>query len=366
MASFYYYCLLITVFFVFASLYQPVSARKSADLNLIDKPIGYTVHDNASVLYFTHNGFTHPYPCAFEWMNTSKAFEPKCLKWFSQSVISLQEQFYSPKYTSTDKYHSEAQAKQDIIILTMLDDLEYGYYVDLAANDWIYGSNTYILEELNHWDGICIEPHPKYLPGLLANRRCKVFTNPVMSKMGAELKFRFTGKNGMFSGVVGNEMDNKPTDNKANEGDVETFLHAATLSSILEHAKAPRVIHYLSLDVEGAELSAMQSLDFHNYIFLIMTIERPSHDLHRLLVKNGYIVVFMAADWGDMVYVHHTIPKLESIMNRYHRNSTYSWGDVPHLYFDQPRWTGSYKAPQLHHHHNSNKHNNGTAPPLSQ
>ena len=42
----------------------------------------------------------------------------------------------------------------------------------------------------------------------------------------------------------------------------------------------------MSLDVEGAEWHVMNQFNFTKYTFLVMTIERPTSQLHHLLGKH--------------------------------------------------------------------------------
>eukprot|EP00966_Prymnesium_polylepis_P283855 6557378-Prymnesium_polylepis.1 len=47
-----------------------------------------------------------------------------------------------------------------------------GYYVDLAANDPKFLSNTYALDRLYNWSGLCIEPQSRYMEGYAQSRTC--------------------------------------------------------------------------------------------------------------------------------------------------------------------------------------------------
>ena len=61
-------------------------------------------------------------------------------------------------------------------------------------------------------------------------------------------------------------------------------VRTKSLLSILDEAKAPRTIEYLSLDIEGAELYVMEHFPFDTYTFLVITVERP----RRLEQKHVY------------------------------------------------------------------------------
>ena len=54
-----------------------------------------------------------------------------------------------------------------------------------------------------------------------------------------------------------------------------------TLSDILDWRKAPKLIEYLSLDVEGHEWEVIGAFPFDRYAFKVITIERPSDGMRR-------------------------------------------------------------------------------------
>lgn len=78
----------------------------------------------------------------------------------------------------------------------------------------------------------------------------------------------------------------------------------------------PKVIDYLSLDVEGAEYFAFKDFDFSEFTFLSATVERPKQ-LHDLLLKNDYFFLKHHGDFGDTMYIHKTIPNFDEIMKKH-------------------------------------------------
>lgn len=252
----------------------------------------------------------------------------------------------------TLKFKSHSQANQDMEVISIFDDMSNGYFVDLASNHYSDTSNTFVLDYYNSWNGVCVEPNPIYLVGLLSNRRCKVFTNPVSNKEGEPIKFRFDGGLG---GIVGEEFDNKE-DPKMDEfkGFTLQTLHTVTLNTILDFVNAPNVVEYLSLDVEGAEFKVLSGLNHTRYKFMVITIERPTRNAHKLLTSNGYRFAFLLessnkkiGNFGECVYLHHTLKKFNEIMNSRHKNDIPVWNDrenkpQPHPYLVHPPWTGSY------------------------
>jgi hypothetical protein len=73
-----------------------------------------------------------------------------------------------------------------------------GYFLDLAANDAAFHSNTLMLERDHGWSGLCIEPNPTYWRGL-TRRKCTV----VGAATGAadDELVRFNGHGGVGGAV---------------------------------------------------------------------------------------------------------------------------------------------------------------------
>jgi len=67
---------------------------------------------------------------------------------------------------------------------------------------------------------------------------------------------------------------------------------SATLNSLLLEASAPRLIDFLSLDVEGAELDVLKGLDFNNFRFKYRVIEcRNISNLESFLSNKPYKLI---------------------------------------------------------------------------
>lgn len=64
-------------------------------------------------------------------------------------------------------------------------------------------------------------------------------------------------------------------------------IYTTTLEKELDEVNAPKIIDFLSLDVEGAEWIVMRLFPFHKYKFICMAIERPNKKLDILLELKG-------------------------------------------------------------------------------
>jgi hypothetical protein len=113
-------------------------------------------------------------------------------------------------------------------------------------------------------------------------------------------------------------------------------LTTVTLQSILDHLRAPAVMDYLSLDVEGWEQAALEGWDHQKHIFLIITVERPSESVHRLLTQRQYWFmtqlplgkVSQVGTFGECVYIHESHPNFKEKMNVY-RSQARRWDVIP-------------------------------------
>ena len=206
------------------------------------------------------------------------------------------------------KYHAAGQ--QDMwVALAVEPGKRDGYYVDVGSADGIVHSNTYVFDRMG-WKGICIDPFPTNM----GSRTCQMFRQPVFSESGKKVSFRAAGENG---GII--DTMNRYKENTSNAPLVEFVT--ATLDEILDKAKAPRHIDYMSIDVEGAELDALRGFSLDKYEVDAFTIEHNNEKekrelMRQLLESKGYSRVrsWVVDDW----YVR------RDLANRYEFNL--EWG----------------------------------------
>jgi hypothetical protein len=167
------------------------------------------------------------------------------------------------------------------VVLEAYPGVRRGYFLDVGSADGMTYSNSKGLEDLG-WEGVCVDPFPKNME----DRRCTLFTNPVYSTSGKRVRFRAAG------GFGGIETDLGRGRGIAMGAPVVEF-ETRTLTELLAQAKAPPFIHYMSMDIEGAELEALKGLDFSRYRIGAMTIEHNFEEPKRsqiraLLEGKGY------------------------------------------------------------------------------
>lgn len=182
-----------------------------------------------------------------------------------------------------------SQIAQDRWVHQLLGD-KPGYFVELGACDGIRYSNTLFFEQTLGWDGICIEPNDIFFKELSKHRRTNICNDLVYSEGDIDLEFSLCGE---VSGVIDENIG--PFTTRANI----VTKKSVTLESVLDRFKAPRVIDYLSLDVEGQEYNILRTFPFDKYKFRCMTVEHNAPHIgdvqqmkiRTLLELNGYTYV---------------------------------------------------------------------------
>ena len=220
-------------------------------------------------------------------------------------------------------WHS--QESQDRLVLNgILEGKRNGYFVDLAANHPLRRSNTRALERDYGWKGLCIDGNEEFLMLLVKMRTCTVVGAAVSSNSDQTVMFRHwhgaggSGSTGSWhqaiSGIVG--FTNKanttadPLTKLANGpiGFKDKPSVTIRFADLLRAHDAPKVIEYLSLDVEGAEDAVFEGFPFNEYRFLAISIERVSEALKAYLIANDYVYIGHTGGGLDQFFVHASLP----------------------------------------------------------
>jgi FkbM family methyltransferase len=170
------------------------------------------------------------------------------------------------------------------VIGKMFRGVSDGFFLDVGSGHGTIGSNTKALEDLG-WTGICVDPFPTHMEG----RTCRMERAVVSSTAGQVVKFHTHSGLGGIADTLGRWKDEA-----AKSPAVE--LTTTTLADVLARNNAPSFIHFLSLDIEGAELEALRGVPFDKYRFGAMAIEHNDEepkrsDLVKFLGEKGYVRV---------------------------------------------------------------------------
>ncbi len=182
-----------------------------------------------------------------------------------------------------------------------------GFFIEIGSADGITLNNTFLLEAKYKWKGICIEANPVFYETLIKFRQSKCLNIAVDMKEDT-VEFIQAGLSSRMSIIDSNDNI---------DGDV-IVIPSKSLKSVLIENNAPKVIDYLSIDVEGAEERILLNFCFDEYRFNCITIERPSDKLRQKLFQNNYIVI-KEHPGLDAFYIH------KEFVDEYVKNALSFW-----------------------------------------
>ncbi len=180
--------------------------------------------------------------------------------------------------------------------------LREGVFVDVGAGDGVVDSNTLHFEE-EGWKGLLVEADPATFERLVAARRSPA-ENVACADYHGTLPFRVMPVQG-WSGLTGflRELEPDELERLRESGESHTIMvPCLPLQDLLDRHGIERV-DFLSLDVEGAELSVLRSIDWERTVIRVITVEANRSDLTltRFLLERGFCL------WGlvgpDELYV---------------------------------------------------------------
>jgi FkbM family methyltransferase len=201
----------------------------------------------------------------------------------------------------------QGQINQDFFAWSYFDGKKDGFYVDIGANDSQYLSNTIVFEKLG-WKGICVEPLPDLFEKLRKNRTCDCFNVAISDTSKESVEFiRATGVE-TLSGLSSQMTEMHKERIIREKGKLEKIqVKTLTFDDLMSNYPGRTCIDFMSIDVEGAEMSVLKAINFKKFNFGLITIENNEEKkgdgerLVKFMKDNGYRVYLYLA--GDIMFV---------------------------------------------------------------
>ena len=169
-----------------------------------------------------------------------------------------------------------------------------GVYIDLAANDPIWRSNTYFLEACMGWRGTCIEASPIHFQRIRNERSCNLVPSCISDESGRVVHFNDgAGFLGGASGIVAKGARPRLSGRRVT-------MTCRTLQEVVDQHSV-RHVDFLSLDIEGHELQALGGLNFSKTTVDIIIVENP--DVEAMLLQLGYRKANVSAHFADSIFL---------------------------------------------------------------
>ena len=191
------------------------------------------------------------------------------------------------------------------LVEKMFPGMHNGVFVDIGAHDGVSFSNTLFLEQRLGWSGLVVEPMPDVFERLTRNRNCSRVNGCVANTTGVAKFRRISGYSEMLSGLV-EQYDPRHLDRISREvtergGTIEEISVECFRLNDLLATHGLRDVHYVNVDVEGAEYDILRGFDFAAANVWVWGIENNYRDyrLPLLMKRAGYALV---ATVGDEFY----------------------------------------------------------------
>ena len=200
----------------------------------------------------------------------------------------------------------DTNTEQFRAVIEFFQNKRDGFFIEMGAADGVLASNTYRLERDFGWEGILIEPIKEYCDHIPKYRKASHVFNICIGETEGTVEFtRIEGYSKLLSGI----SKEYPPEHK-NRIDTEVqrmgqqvhvdLVPCRKLISVLNECGI-RSIDYLSVDVEGGELSVLKSLCMEDNLIRPILIgcenNYRSSEVENYLVSFGYVKVGSAG--GD-------------------------------------------------------------------
>jgi hypothetical protein len=199
----------------------------------------------------------------------------------------------NPLYRSETSYALEGS---DLILASLLRNVERGAYIDVGANHPIYVSSTFGFYKKG-WTGLAVDgnaafaalwaehrPNDKFVQGLLSDTERDVdfliFPDDTMSSMDVETGERYAGR--------------------YDQGEVQVEkMRTSTLRNFRKTFLPDREIHLLAVDVEGEDMKVLIGADLQEMRPGVIAVETKNCSLYnpmensivKYLTELGYRLI---------------------------------------------------------------------------
>ena len=181
----------------------------------------------------------------------------------------------------THKKISYSYGGIDSLILKIFKNQKKGFYLDIGCGHPIKNNNTYLLNKKG-WGGMNIDLDKDNIDLFNSYRKNDVnLTIAVSDKEGEADLFFYHSKSAL------NTISKQNADfQKADVSEIKK-IKTQTINNIIENSPyKDKKIDFLSIDVEGSELSILKNFNFRKYSPKVIVVEYLDLSLKKLEIKN--------------------------------------------------------------------------------
>lgn len=194
----------------------------------------------------------------------------------------------------TPAYAFMSQAGQDVVVDRHFRQKRGGTFVDIGGYDGVTGSNTIFFEKWRGWTGVLVEPVAANLDRAKEARSCPCLGYAVADQAGMAEFITVTEGFTQMSGLSDSYDDAMLKRVRENPRHKETTIQVPTkpLAAILIEAGIPDP-DFVSLDIEGGELAALQGFPFADHRVGMWSIENNTgtREIVTLMREHNYDLI---------------------------------------------------------------------------
>jgi FkbM family methyltransferase len=231
-------------------------------------------------------------------MKISKAIRSlKCILQYGIEPVYRRQKLriHSHYIPHADTESQQSQFGQDVALMKYVDVSKKGFFVDIGAHDGVTGSNSFMFEKKFGWDGVCFEPNPILFQRCQKNRACSCENSCISSQAG---KCNFLSLPDSISMLGGIEefmtVEHLKRIERALKPEERLLVKKISINSVeltdYLVKKGRDHVDLLLIDVEGAEMNILKSIDFLKTCINVICVENNYHgdEIAGYLHKFGY------------------------------------------------------------------------------
>ena len=188
---------------------------------------------------------------------------------YIRSQISLPS-LTRPRQLDRPSKHDESQAGQSKFVDKLLSRRRNGFFIECGALEGERHSNTLFFELERNWTGILIEANPNYHSALLSKNRRAYVLRACLSTERRPMTVRIQPATGL-SGIT-DKMHQSHLFRIRGFKKPEIVVNCFPLNTVMASLNVNHV-DYFSLDVEGAEIDILRTVDWKRLHIDVITIE---------------------------------------------------------------------------------------------
>jgi FkbM family methyltransferase len=198
----------------------------------------------------------------------------------------------------------KSQLNQDKWVVMMTQGKQQGIFLEIGSTDGVDLNNTFCLEKVFSWSGICVEPNPDFFKKLCANRTATTFPYCFYKESGQIVEFIPDSVFGTISEFSSTDFHASRREKFVSESGTIKVITARP-EDILNLYDFPEIFDFLSLDVEGAELDVLECFNLSKWRPALACIEHNYVADKRLAIfelLSSYGYQRIECQWDDWYY----------------------------------------------------------------